>query len=207
MKKKIRILIADDHAVVRMGLAALLGAQAGLEVVGQARNGEQAVAEARRLRPDVVVMDLMMPKTDGIDATRRLRREAPGAKVLVLTSFATSDEIARALEAGAAGAVLKSAANAELVRAVREVAAGREAVSAEVRDLMRADPPVSGLTGRQTEVLQSLARGLTNRDIAAQLGLSARSVEEHVNHVLEKVGAANRTEAVAIALRKKLLKF
>lgn len=205
--KKIRILIVDDHAVVRMGLAALLSAKADLKVVGQARSGEQAVAESRRLRPDVVVMDLMMPKMDGTTATRLLLQETPGVRVLILTSFATSDGIAQALAAGAAGAILKSAENDELVSAIREVAAGKTSVSAEIRNQMSADPPILGLTGRQTEVLQSLVRGLTNKDIAKQLGLSARSVEEHVNHILEKVGAANRAEAVAIALRKHLLKI
>lgn len=206
MKKKIKILIADDHAVVRMGLSALFGAKGDLEVVGQARDGEQAVAEAVRLRPDVVVMDLMMPKANGAEATAALRQAAPGVRVLVLTSYAATDGIAQALRAGAAGAVLKDAETAELVEAIRRVAAGETYVSPEIRRLMRADPPVDALTSRQAEILESLARGLTNKDIARQFGLSVRSVEEHVNHVVEKVGAANRTEAVAIALRKGLVK-
>lgn len=204
--KKIRILIVDDHAVVRMGLAALLSAKADLEVVGQARSGEQAVAESRRLRPDVVVMDLMMPKIDGTTATRLLLQETPGVRVLILTSFATSDGIAQALAAGAAGAILKSAENDELVSAIREVANGRRYLSPEIKTLMNTDPPIDDLTERQSEVLHSLTRGLTNRDIARQFGLSVRSVEEHVNHILEKIGAANRAEAVAIALRKHLVK-
>ena len=204
--KKIKILIADDHAVVRMGLSALFRTKGDLDVVGQARDGEQAVAEAVRLRPDVVVMDLMMPKANGVEATAALRQAAPGVRVLVLTSYAATDDIAQALRAGAAGAVLKDAETDELVEAIRRVAAGETSVSPEVRRLMRADPPVDALTGRQAEILQSLARGLTNKDIARQFGLSVRSVEEHVNHVIEKVGAANRTEAVAIALRKRLVK-
>lgn len=204
--KKTRILIADDHAVVRMGLAALFRAKGDLDVIGQARDGEQAVAEAVRLRPDVVVMDLMMPKLDGADATRRLHEAMPSIPVLILTSFTTSDGIARALAAGAAGAVLKSAENAELVAAIREVANGRRYLSPEIKTLMNTDPPIDDLTERQSEVLHSLTRGLTNRDIARQFGLSVRSVEEHVNHILEKIGAANRAEAVAIALRKHLVK-
>ncbi len=203
---KIKILIADDHAVVRMGLSALFRAKGDLDVVGQARSGEQAVAEARRLKPDVIVMDLMMPKMDGIDATRLLRQETPRAKILILTSFATSDEIARALAAGASGAVLKSTENAELVEAIRRVAAGEPYVSPEIQSLMKSDPPVDALTCRQAEILHSLTRGLTNKDIARQLGLSVRSVEEHVNHILERIGAANRAEAVAIALRKHLVR-
>ena len=204
--KKIKILIADDHAVVRMGLSALFRTKGDLDVVGQARDGEQAVAEAVRLRPDVVVMDLMMPKANGVEATAALRQAAPGVRVVVLTSYAATDDIAQALRAGAAGAVLKDAETDELVEAIRRVAAGETSVSPEVRRLMRSDPPVDALTGRQAEILQSLARGLTNKDIARQFGLSVRSVEEHVNHVIEKVGAANRTEAVAIALRKRLVK-
>ena len=205
--KKIKILIADDHAVVRMGLASLFSAKADFEVVGQAKNGEIAIREAKRLTPDVVVMDLMMPGMDGIETTRAIRMAVPAAKILILTSFTTSNDIAWALDAGAQGAIMKSAENTELVAAIRAVAAGEQYVSAEIKSLMDTDPPVSGLTGRQTEVLQSLSLGLTNRDIAQQLGISTRSVEDHVNHILERIGAANRAEAVGIALRKHLLKI
>lgn len=205
--KKTTLLIADDHAVVRMGLSALLGVQPDFAIVGQAKDGEQAVRETVRLNPDVVVMDLLMPKTDGVEATRLLRTRVPRTRVLVLTSYATSDGIAQALEAGAAGAVMKTAENAELVAAIRKVAAGERYVSPEIQRLMDTDPPVAPLTERQREVLHSLTRGLTNRDIASQLGISVRSVEEHVNNLLEKIGATNRAEAVGIALRKHLLKI
>lgn len=205
--KKTTLLIADDHAVVRMGLSALLGVQPDFAIVGQAKDGEQAVRETVRLNPDVVVMDLLMPKADGVEATRLLHMRAPRARVLVLTSYATSDGIAQALEAGAAGAVMKTAENAELVAAIRKVAAGERYVSPEIQRLMDTDPPVAPLTERQREVLHSLTRGLTNRDIASQLGISVRSVEEHVNNLLEKIGATNRAEAVGIALRKHLLKI
>ena len=205
--RKIKILIADDHAVVRMGLASLFSAKADLEVIGQVKNGALAVREAKRLSPDVVVMDLMMPGMDGIEATRALCTATPDVKILILTSYTTSDGIARALEAGARGAVMKSAENAELITAIRKIAAGEQYISPEIKSLMDTDPPVSGLTGRQTEVLQSLSLGLTNRDIARQLGISTRSVEDHVNHILERIGAANRAEAVGIALRKHLLKI
>lgn len=205
--KKTTLLIADDHAVVRMGLSALLGVQPDFAIVGQAKDGEQAVRETVRLNPDVVIMDLLMPKADGVEATRLLHVRAPRARVLVLTSYATSDGIAQALEAGAAGAVMKTAENAELVAAIRKVAAGERYVSPEIQRLMDTDPPVAPLTERQREVLHSLTRGLTNRDIASQLGISVRSVEEHVNNLLEKIGATNRAEAVGIALRKHLLKI
>jgi len=207
MHKKIKILIVDDHAVVRMGLESLFSAKPDLEVVGQAKNGKIAIREAVRLAPDVVIMDLMMPGMDGIEATRAIHDAAPDVKILVLTSHATSDGIARAIDAGAKGAIMKSAENTELVAAIRKVAAGEQYVSQEIKNLMDTDPPVAVLTGRQTEVLQSLSLGLTNKDIAKQLGISIRSVEEHVNHILERIGAANRAEAVGIALRKHLLKI
>ena len=205
--KKIKILIVDDHAVVRMGLASLFSAKSDFEVVGQAKNGEIAVRDAKRLSPDVVVMDLMMPGMDGIETTRAIRASDPNAKILVLTSCTASDSISRALGAGAHGAIMKSAENTELIAAIHRIAAGSGYVSPEIKALMENDPPVTGLTGRQTEILQSLTRGLTNKDIAKQLGLSIRSVEDHVDRILERIGAANRAEAVAIALRKHLLKI
>ena len=138
---------------------------------------------------------------------RRILANCRRTKVLILTSHAISDSIAKALAAGASGAVLKSAENKELVSAIRAIASGDSFVSAEIQGLMDTDPPVTGLTGRQSEVLQSLTLGLTNKDIAVQLGISIRSVEEHVNNILEKIGAANRAEAVGIALRKHLVKI
>ena len=205
--KKIKILIVDDHAVVRMGLASLFSAKPDFEVVGQAKNGEAAVRDTKRLSPDVIVMDLMMPGKDGIDATRAIRASVPNAKILVLTSCTASDSISSALDAGAQGAIMKSAENTELIAAIRKIASGANYISPEVKTLMENDPPVTGLTGRQTEIVQSLTRGLTNKDIAEQLGLSIRSVEDHVDRILERIGAANRAEAVAIALRKHLLKI
>ena len=202
----IRVLIADDHAIVRTGLATLLEAKGGIEVVGEAETGDEAVRRTLRLRPDLVVMDLMMPETDGIEATRQIKATAPETKVLILTTSTVSDDLSRALAAGADGAVIKSAATAELVTAIRAVAAGRTAVSDEVRELLSDDPPAPELTPRQRDILRSLVRGLTNRDIAIELGISTDVVKQHVMSLLEKIGAANRTEAVAIALRKNLLK-
>jgi len=203
----IRILIADDHTIVRTGLAALLETVPGMSVVGEARNGNEAVQQTLRLRPDVVIMDLMMPKMDGAAATGELRELAPETRVLLLTSFATSDGIARAIDAGAAGVVMKDSPNKALIEAIRAVAAGKSAISPEVRRLIASDPPVQTLTPRQAEVLQSMTMGLTNRDIARQLSISEDRVEQHVRTLLEKLGAANRTEAVALAFRKHLLKI
>lgn len=203
----IRVLIADDHTIVRIGLAALLNAEDDIEVVGEAKNGDMAVKEALRLAPDVIVMDLMMPKKDGADATAELHEKLPSTKVIILTTFGKSDGIAHALESGAAGALMKTADDAVLVSTIRAVAAGKTVISPEIKRLIAEDPPVPSLTSRQAEVLHSMTRGLTNRDIATQLGIRQDCVNEHVAAILTKIGAANRTEAVAIAFRKHLLKF
>ena len=203
---KIRILIADDHKMVRDGLAALLGMKKDLEVIGAVGNGQEAVEKALALKPNVVIMDLMMPIMDGVEATREIRKAAPTVQILVLTTFGTSDGIAHAIEAGALGAMMKSADHEELAEAIRKVAGGEQAISEEVALQMKIDPPVPNLTPRQMEILDSMVRGLNNLDIAKQLGIRRDGVKEHVNAILTKIGASNRTEAVAIALRKHLLK-
>ena len=204
---KIRILVADDHAIVRMGLVTLLGRVSDFEVVGEAGNGETAVSKAQKLSPDVVVLDLVMPKMDGVEATAALHEKLPGSKVLILTSFGTSEDLARAFAAGAAGAVLKSDANAELVAAIRRVAAGKRAVSPEIENMLANDPPVQELSPRQRDILESITRGLTNTQIALQLDISPESVKTHIARLFEKLGAASRSEAVTIALRRHLLKI
>jgi len=206
-REKIRILIADDHKMVRVGLSAMLGMIAGLEVVDAAENGEVAVRKALALRPDVVVMDLMMPVVDGVEATRLIRQAAPEVKVMVLTTFGTSDGIAHAIDAGATGALMKSADRDELADTIRRVARGERVVSDEIAQQMRDDPPVPELTPRQKDILDSMVRGLNNPDIAKQFGIRRDGVKQHINAILAKIGASNRTEAVAIALRKHLLKI
>ena len=207
MKSKIKVLIADDHTIVRIGLTTLLNAESDIEVVGEARNGEMAVKETLRLTPDIVVMDLMMPKKDGAEATAELHERLPSAKVIILTTFGASDGIAHALESGAAGALMKTADDADIVSTIRAVAGGRTVISADIKRLLANDPPVPTLTPRQLEVLRSMTRGLTNRDIANQLGICIDRVNDQVAAILTKIGAANRTEAVAIALRKHLFKI
>ena len=207
MKSKIKVLIADDHTIVRIGLTTLLNAESDIEVVGEARNGEMAVKEALRLTPDIVVMDLMMPKKDGAEATAELHERLPSSKVIILTTFGASDGIAHALESGAAGALMKTADDADIVSTIRAVAGGRTVISADIKRLLANDPPVPTLTPRQLEILSSMTRGLTNRDIANQLGICIDRVNDQVAAILTKIGAANRTEAVAIALRKQLLKL
>lgn len=205
--KQIRILLADDHGLMRLGLKTLMKVHSDLAVVGGAENGLEAVELARRVRPDVVVMDLVMPVMDGVEATRRIRSDLPDTKVLILTTFGTSVDIARAIDAGATGALMKDTPNDELIEVVRKVAAGRMVVSEEIQRTLWQDPPPPKLTSRQLEVLESIVRGFTNPDISKRLGISADAVKQHLNAVYSKLGAANRVEAVAIALRRHLLKI
>ena len=204
--KKISILIADDHKIVRMGLKSLFAAEKDLSVIGEADDGELSVRQADSLRPDVIIMDLMMPKMDGVAATAEIHAKLPQTKIVVLTSYSTSDTIAAALAAGASGAVMKSADDSTLLTAVRTVASGKRFISPEVKGLLAFDPPAPTLSPRQQEVLVSLAKGFNNTEIANQLGISRTVVKEHVETLLVKLGAANRTEAAAIALRKQLVK-
>ena len=204
--KNIRVLIADDHAIVRHGLCALLGTEHGIEVVGEAKDGNEAVARTKQLAPDVVIMDIVMPRKDGVEATVEIRAAVPSAKIVVLTSFGTSDKISRAIEAGATGALMKTAEDRELLSAIRTVASGGRVISPAVRKLISTDPPAPELTPRQLEILQAMARGLTNKDIAKMFSIRTDGVNEHVLAILAKLGAANRTEAVATAIRKQLIR-
>ena len=204
--KKIRLIVADDHAVVRMGLVALLESEKDIEVVAEAGEGDAAVSAVRKTSPDVILMDLVMPKTDGADATAAIKAERPETKVLILTTFSDTDDIARALNAGADGALLKNSDYSEVVAAIRKVAAGKKAVSPEISKMLAEDPPLPELTGRQQDILASLVRGLTNADIAKQFSITPDGVKFHITSILAKLGAANRTEAVSIAQRKHLLK-
>jgi DNA-binding NarL/FixJ family response regulator len=207
MTKPIRILIADDHSVVRFGLATLLERRKDFQVVGEAKDGEVAVAMAKSTNPDVVIMDLMMPHVDGAEATRLICEANPEIKVLILTSYATSADIVRAIDAGASGAIVKDADNAELIDAIMKVAAGETAFSGEISRAIETEPMTREFTQKQLDVLHSITRGLSNPDIATQLGISLNAVKQHIRAVFTKLGASNRTEAVAIALRKHLLKL
>ena len=203
---KVSLLLIDDHTVMRMGLASLLRTCKELTVVGDAGDGESGVRKAMKLRPDVVIMDLIMPRMSGAEATKTLLEQWPEAKVLILTTFGTADGLSKALKAGARGAILKSADLSELRKAIADVAAGQAYISTEIRHIMDEDPPIEVLSPRQGEILQAIARGLNNTDIAKLLGISLDMVREHTSALFQKLGAANRTEAVAIALRKHLLK-
>lgn len=206
MKHPIRILVADDHAIVRTGLSFLLGTKKDFIVVGEASDGEEAVAKAIELEPDVIVMDLMMPVMDGATATSRIHDLLPGSKVLILTSFGMANDLAKALSNGAAGALLKNSANGELVEAIHAVMNGKRAVSPDIELILGNEPPIPDLSSRQVQILDSIARGLSNEQIAAQYDLSLSSVKTHIEKLLAKIGAANRAEAASLALRRHLLK-
>lgn len=203
--KKTSVLIVDDHAVVRMGLAAIVNLEDDLEVCAQAQSGEEAARLADEFKPDVAVCDMVMAGMDGAAATAAILAASPATRVLILTTFGTSEEIARAIEAGAAGAVTKDIPHAELVQAIRDTACGRKIISPQIRQTLAAAEPPPNFTPRQREVLDSITRGLSNDDIAKMLGLSKGRIKQHLAQLYEKLGAANRAEAVAIAMRRHLL--
>ena len=205
MKSKTRILIVDDHALIRRGLADLLRYEKDLAVVGEASDGEAAVAVATELKPDVVVMDLMMPVMDGVEATRRIKAVLPEAKILILTTFGTSVDVARAIAAGASGAIMKDASMEDQLNAIRTVASGDKVLSPEIEKAVQ-EEPLPEFTERQQLILESIARGLTNKDIANMLDISSDAVKQHFAAICAKLGAANRAEAVNVAHRKHLLK-
>ena len=207
MGEPIRVLVADDHAVVREGLRTFLSLQDGIDVVGEAGDGREAVAVAERERPDVVLMDLVMPRLDGVQAMRELRARVPRARVIVLTSFLDDDRLLPAIRAGAAGYLLKNVEPSELARAVRAADAGEAlidpAVAARLVDALadgeeRDEQP---LTAREQEVLDLVARGYANKRIALELGIAEKTVKTHVGHVLAKLGVADRTQAALYATR------
>ncbi len=205
--KQTSILLVDDHDVVRRGLAAIIGITKGLVVCGEAENGEEAARLAMRLKPDVVVMDLMMPGMSGAEATAAVLKASPESKVLILTTFGTAAEIADALEAGATGAITKNLPSEDLRSAIRDTVAGIRRLSPEIEESLVETGGKTRLTPRQHEVLDSIMHGLSNDEIAALLGISKARVKQHLNEVYEKLGAANRAEAISIAMRRHLLKF
>ena len=205
--KTIHILIADDHAVVRRGLRSILQIEKDFQIVGEAANGIEAVEMARRLKPHVVIMDLIMPEKSGNEATAEILAELPQTRILLLTTFGTADDVAKALEAGATGALMKTSDESEIIAAIRTVATGGHAISDEIKRLMAENPPAPDLTPRQLEILNSMSRGYSNAEIAEVFGINEFTVREHVANIMAKLDASNRAEAVATALRKSLLKF
>jgi two-component system, NarL family, response regulator LiaR len=208
--QRVRVLVVDDHAVVRQGIRAFLATEEGLDVVGDATNGVEAVEAVERLSPDLVLMDLVMPEMDGAEAIRRIRLINPRTRILVLTSFGADDKLFPALKAGAHGYLLKNASPEDLALAIRATAQGRTWLDHTVaRRLVaefsrEAEPPMARepLTDRELEVLRELARGLSNDEIARRLFISDATVRTHVSNILSKLALANRTQAALYALRE-----
>ncbi|MBM3136520.1 MAG: response regulator transcription factor, partial [Chloroflexi bacterium] len=213
MPKPIRVLIADDHALVRKGLYALISTKPDIEVVGEAADGDQAVREARTLQPDVILLDLAMPRKDGIGAIREIKQENPEARILVLTGFAEDERVFAAIKAGALGYLLKESSPTELIQAIGAVSRGEPSLSPTialklVRELRRpAGLPLTEepLTGREVEVLKLVAHGLSNQELAERLVISERTVGAHISTILSKLHLANRTQAALYALREGLV--
>lgn len=204
---EIRILVVDDHFIVRMGLVALINTEPNLKVVGEADNGEQAVQRFENLRPDVVLMDLRMPGKSGHEATRLIRRLATDARVLMLSAFDGDGDIHAALEAGAQGYVLKSATGDELIPAIQAVAMGRRWIPRDVASRLKSRNSYEQLTAREIEVLNELARGLANKEIADTLKISEYTAKDHLKSILAKLRVADRTQAVTVALQRGIIHF
>jgi DNA-binding NarL/FixJ family response regulator len=206
----IKVLIADDHPVVRVGIGGMLAGEPDIEVAGEAQNGEEAAQLADRLRPDVVLMDLRMPETDGVAATSRITERCPDTRVLILTTYETDADIMRAIEAGATGYLLKDAPRGELLRAIRTAASGESSLSPAVasRLIRRARSPADEtLSARELEVIGLVARGKGNKEIAKELWISETTVKSHLMRAFEKLGVNDRTAAATEALKLGIIRL
>lgn len=201
----IRVLCVDDHPIVRKGIASLLANESELELVAEAASGREAVELYRALQPDVTLMDLKLPDLDGVSATRMIRDEYPQARIIALTSYDGDQDIYRALEAGARGYLLKEMVHTDVLRAIRVVHSGKRLIPPEVAERLSEYFPQIVLTEREVEVLSCVAKGMANKDIAHRLGTASGTIKMHVQNILSKLGAADRTHAVTIALERGIL--
>ena len=207
MSVKIKVLLADDHMFLRVGLSTLIDNKSDMTVVGEAENGREAVELTRRLKPDVVIMDLMMPEMSGSEATKVIHGEMPDVKIIVLTSYGTSFEMSQAVANGASCALLKDATSEALITAIRDVHAGKKVLAPHLVKMSEQEVGNARLTDHQLELLTAVTKGLTNHDIARQFGIAHVSVKKQLKTIFSKLGAANRAEAVAIAISKQLVKM
>jgi two-component system NarL family response regulator len=202
MSQTIRIMIVEDHAVVRQGLAALLRMVPEFVIVAEAADGRQAIEEYRKHQPDVTLMDLRLPQMNGVDAIGRIRLEFPNARIIVLTTFDGDEDIFRALQAGARGYLLKGMSGEELMEAIRSVYAGKSRIPAPVAERLAERMSAPALTSRETEVLQLIVGGNSNKEIAGALNISEATVKTHINSLLGKLGVTDRTQAATTALQR-----
>jgi two-component system NarL family response regulator len=218
MKQQIRILLADDHSIMRVGLASLLSREKDMTVVGEAETGEEAVAKARELKPDVVIMDLMMPTLSGAEATRQITdmggthsrastTEITPPRVLVFTSYGTSADLANAVLNGASGVLLKNAPTRDLPQAIRKVFAGEKVLSKEIQALVNEGSSTPHLTDRQLKQLELAARGFTNQEIADQLNVSLITIKKQFSEIFARLNVSNRSEAIGLALQRNIIKM
>ena len=203
--RPIRVLVVDDHFVVRMGLVSLVNTEPDLTVVGEADDGEQAIALYQQLQPDLVLMDVRMPGKSGPEATTQIRRLSDGARVLILSAFDGDEEIHSALAAGAQGYVLKSATGEELIPAIRAVAAGKRWIPTNVATRLKSRNLFEELTPREIDVLREVAKGLSNKELADTLGITEHTAKDHLKSILAKLRVADRTQAVTTALQRGII--
>ena len=206
-ENQIRVMVVDDQAVVRQGIVALINTVADMQVIAEATNGQEAIEQFRAHQPDVTLMDLRMPVVGGVEAIGRIRREFPGARVIVLTTFDGDEDIYRSLQAGAQGYLLKDMFFEELEDAIRTVHAGGRRIPGIVAERLAGRVGGSDLTGRELEVLEQIVFGHSNKEIADALGISEATVKSHVNNILSKLGVADRTQAATTAIRRGLVRL
>ena len=204
---KIRILVADDHSLFRMGLKSIIEQEPDMQLVAEASNGEEAVKLSQEYAPNVVIMDLMMPKLSGADATKAIIKASPNTKIILLSSFGDSPDMLRAISYGAFGALTKETPGENLLNAIRDVVTGKTVICDDIRNLRGQEQTAPSLTDRQSRILESVLNGLTSKEIASKLDITEDGVKKHLRAIFAKLNASSRSEAIAIALRKHLLKI